>query len=163
MADERDGVTDPWRRKPPPTEPKEVGAGLPGSDHALDWDIMPDVSHTLRVAGAYGALTIHGARTMEGAAVVFLHRIEESEKLRTVLRQEGFYFCNTEDGLPTGYSFYTPDRTKVLYHPLMSGESPAHTVRKGFSHLVKTLLRACRQDPKFRAHLKTLGIEPLLS
>lgn len=163
MSDERKGIEDPWRRKPKPEDGKPAGTGLPGSEHMLDWDIMPDVWYTLRVPGAYGALTIHGAKTMEGAAVVFLNHVENSDTLRTVLRQGGFRFCNTEDELPTGYMLHTPDRGKVLYNPDISTVDTKRMVRSGFSQLIKTLIRACRHDPKFRTFLKKLGVEPLLS
>ena len=163
MSDERKGIDDPWRRNPKPEEGKPAGAGLPGSDHMLDWDIMPDVWYTLRVPGAYGALTVHGAKTMEGAAVIFLTHIENSELLRTTLSKGGFRFCNTEDELPTGYILHTPDRTKTLYNPGIAAVDAQRITRNGFSQLVKTLICACRQDPTFRTFLKKLGVEPILS
>lgn len=164
MSDEYKGVDDPWRRNTKDdAEKKETGTGLPGSEHMLDWDIMPDIWYALRVPGAYGALVIHGVKTMEGAATLFLTHIENSELLRTTLRQGGFRFCNTDDELPSGYVLHTPDHQKALYNPDISPVDTKRCMRNGFSQLVKTLMRACRQDPTFRNFLKKLGVEPLLS
>ena len=167
MTETRKGLVDPWQRGKVIEDDKDAdktGVGLPGSDHALDWDILPDVSCTLRVPGAYGSLTVHGARSLQGAATLFLQKIEGCTQLREYLKESGFHYSSDpKKEPPTGYMIYTPDKTKVLYNPQISGPDEQHTVRRGFSQLVRILLRASRQDHKFRALLKTLGIEPLLS
>jgi len=163
VSDERKAIADPWRQATPDSKDKPIGVGLPGSNHALDWDIQPDVSYTIRVPGAYGALTIHGAKTLVGAAIVLLNHIEHFEQLRTVLHRGGFRFDNADDVLPTGYTLRTLNSPMVLYNPFVTGADTHAVIRTGFSTLVKTLVRGSREDVTLRRLLKELGIEPLLS
>jgi hypothetical protein len=161
MSDKKHkGLHDPWRMHEPGWKPPEgeKGAGTPGSDEPLDWDLLPDVVFLMKVPNAAGALKIHGANTAEGAVTCLLHAAKLSPTLMELLASAGFevHEPDAAEALP-GFKLRGIPKTSVLVH------RSADSALDGFNRLVLRLLAACSHDREMQKHLEQLGVVPLLT
>lgn len=155
------GYEDPWRigqaKKDEPEKSKpEVPQGMIGtmdSNHPMDADLIPHKEYPLRCPGASGALLIHGAESMEGAARILVAQVAAHPNIMKLLEQEGFVL-EPHEGKAKGY--YLTDQKHRLRHP------EAQSTRDGFNRLLRALRRGVIYVSGFRELIYKVGIIPLL-
>jgi len=153
----RRGIHDPWRmhlpeREPDPSLKDTASAGMQGSPHPLDADLLPHKEFVFRHPHAQGDLLIYGADEAPGAASMLTRVIWAFPQVQVELGEAGINFVKTEPDVeqrPRGffiqgaqYSVWVPDATNVA---------------EGLTRLVRVLFASVHRDA-----LEKAGVIPLI-